>query len=62
MLQLKKASDVRKNNDWHYRECNVLYSVQGCGHLVAIEHKCKYLYYLEDKRIWDRKELERRAR
>lgn len=59
MLQLKEASQVRKNNDQHYRECSVLYNVQGCGHLPII-HKCKYLYFLEDKRIWDR-ERERRA-
>lgn len=59
MLQLKKASEVRMNNDWHYRESNILYNVQGCSHLVAILHKRKYLYFLEDKRIWDRKELER---
>lgn len=56
MLQLKKASEVRMNNDWHYGECNVVYNVQGCSHLVAIVHKRKYFYYLEDKRILDRKE------
>lgn len=65
MLQPKKASEVRKNNDWHYRECSVLYIVQGCGHLVAVVHKSKCLCYLEDKRIWDNKDLgqerERRA-
>jgi len=50
MLQLKKSSEVRKNNDWHYRECSVLYNVQGCGHLVTIVQKRKYLYYLEGQK------------
>lgn len=61
MLQLEKVSEVRKNNDWHYRECNVLYNEQRCGHLIAIIHKHGVPLLFGGQRIWDRKEIERRA-
>lgn len=60
MLQLKKASEVRKSNDWHYRECNVLYDVQRCGHLVAIVHKHKYFLLFRGQKDLGQ-ERERRA-
>lgn len=61
MLQLEKVTEVRKNNDWHYRECIVLYNEQRCGHLIAIIHKHGVSLLFRGQRVWDRKEIERRA-
>lgn len=59
MLQLEKVTEVRKNNDWHYRECSVLYNEQRCGHLIAIIHKRGVPLLFRGQRVGDRKEIER---
>lgn len=61
MVQLEKVSEVRKNNDWHYRECNILYNEQRRGHPIAILHKHGVPLLFRLQKFWDRKEIERRA-
>lgn len=58
MLQLKKASEVRMNNDWHYGECNVVYNVQGCSHLVAIVHKHEYFFLFRGQKDFGQERYE----
>lgn len=61
MLQLEEVSEVRMNNDWHYRECNILSNEEGCGHPIGIIHKHGVPLLFRQQRFWDRKGVERRT-